>query len=75
MKKVTQCSIRNCPLWKRAKLITGYCLLSILALAVIAAVGFIVYLDWKGAVTVIGGTALVFGMLFVGIDLIMSGEE
>ena len=74
MKKSTQCSIRNCPLWKRVQLIIGWGLLSIIVLAFIASVVFIAYQDWKMFAVVFGGIALVGGILFAGMGLIARGE-
>ena len=72
MKKVTQCSIRNCPLWKRVQLITGYCLL---ASPFVAAGTFMLIKDWHGFLFIFGGSALLIGILFAGVYLIISGEE
>ena len=72
MKKATQCSIRNCPLWKRVQLITGYCLLS----SPFVALGtFMLIKDRHGFLFIFGGLALSIGILFAGIYLIISGEE
>ena len=72
MKKVTQCSIRNCPLWKRAQLITGYCLL---ASPFVTIGAFFLINDWRGFLFVFGGATLLIGILFAGVYLIISGEE
>ena len=72
MKKATQCSIRNCPLWKRVQLITGYCLL---ASPFVAAGTFMLIKGWHGFLFIFGGSALVFGIILAGIYLMMKGEE
>ena len=67
MKKSTQCSIRNCPLWKRVKLITGIALV----LSPLVTTGIYIGLaDWKGLLFVMGALAVVFAVISIGILLI-----
>ena len=71
MKKATQCSIRNCPLWKRIKLITGICLM---ASPFVGAGIYIGLVDWKALLFVMGALAVIAGVFSVGV-LLIDGSE
>ena len=67
----TRCSIKSCPLWKRAKLIAG---IALLASPFVATLTYIGITDWRGLLFVMGALGVIFGVGAIGILLIDSSE-